>query len=162
VCFIHDSLAIVFIIRDKETPADIIYDARTRQFLYSLTLEMGLQGTELAVVEKSLGQQIYFALQEKSKEGGDTDDRSSQMNSSAKLAMHENNSKKKIFRWLATGAGVVGGGAVIALTGGLAAPLLAPLIVGLTGATFFATAGGIALVTSLFGLTGKQKKKSQI
>lgn len=27
-------------------------------------------------------------------------------------------------------------------------------LVGLTGATFFATAGGIALVTSLFGLTG--------
>lgn len=43
---------------------------------------------------------------------------------------------------------------MIALTGGLAAPLLAPLLVGVTGATFFATAGGIALVTSLFGLTG--------
>lgn len=42
----------------------------------------------------------------------------------------------------------------LALTGGLAAPLLAPLLVGVTGATFFATAGGIALVTSLFGLTG--------
>lgn len=42
----------------------------------------------------------------------------------------------------------------IALTGGLAAPLLAPLLVGITGATFFATAGGVALVTSLFGLTG--------
>lgn len=40
------------------------------------------------------------------------------------------------------------------MTGGLAAPLLAPLLVGVTGATFFATAGGVALVTSLFGLTG--------
>jgi hypothetical protein len=47
---------------------------------------------------------------------------------------------------------------IIALTGGLAAPLLAPFLVGLTGATFFATAGGIALVTSLFGLTGKNKR----
>ncbi|KAI8081713.1 uncharacterized protein BX664DRAFT_361834 [Halteromyces radiatus] len=138
-----------------QAPNDIIYDARARQFLYSLTLEMGLQGLELAVVERSLGQQMYFTLQEKTK-GGDShnDDRFSQMNSSAKLAMHENNSKKKLYRWLATGAGVVGGGAVIALTGGLAAPLLAPFLVGLTGATFFATAGGIALVTSLFGLTG--------
>jgi hypothetical protein len=43
---------------------------------------------------------------------------------------------------------------LIALTGGLAAPLLAPLLVGMTGATFFATAGGVALVTTLFGLTG--------
>ncbi|CAO3592728.1 unnamed protein product [Absidia cylindrospora] len=119
-----------------------------------MTLEMGLQGTELSIVEKSLGQQMYFSLQEKSKDSGDHVDRSSQMNSSAQLAMNENNSKKKMFRWLATGAGVVGGGAVIALTGGLAAPLLAPFLVGLTGATFFATAGGIALVTSLFGLTG--------
>jgi hypothetical protein len=49
---------------------------------------------------------------------------------------------------------------IIALTGGLAAPLLAPFLVGLTGATFFATAGGIALVTSLFGLTGKNKKRT--
>jgi hypothetical protein len=31
---------------------------------------------------------------------------------------------------------------------------VAPLVVGLTGATFFTTAGGIALMTSLFGLTG--------
>lgn len=45
-----------------------------------------------------------------------------------------------------------------AITGGLAAPLLAPLLVGLTGATFFATAGGVALMTSLFGLTGKKEK----
>lgn len=43
---------------------------------------------------------------------------------------------------------------IVALTGGLAAPLVAPLVVGLTGATFFTTAGGIALMTSLFGLTG--------
>lgn len=28
------------------------------------------------------------------------------------------------------------------------------MLVGVTGATFFATAGGVALVTSLFGLTG--------
>ena len=48
---------------------------------------------------------------------------------------------------------------MIAITGGLAAPLLAPLLVGLTGATFFATAGGVALMTSLFGLTGKKKRK---
>jgi hypothetical protein len=73
---------------------------------------MGLQGTELLVVEKSLGQQMYFSLQEKSK-GAATEDRSSQMNSSAQVAMNENNSKKKLYRWLATGAGVVGGGAVI-------------------------------------------------
>ncbi|KAI8328991.1 hypothetical protein BC941DRAFT_363196 [Chlamydoabsidia padenii] len=138
--------------KDGKTPSDITYDARTRQFLYAMTLAMGLEGQELAAIEKGLGQQMYFTLQEKSqeKEG----DQSSLMNSSAKSSMDQNNSKKKMFRWLATGAGVVGGGAVIALTGGLAAPLLAPLIVGLTGATFFATAGGIALVTSLFGLTG--------
>lgn len=76
-----------------------------------MTLHMGLDGQELSVVEKSLGQQMYFTLQEKAKE--QAGDQSSLMNSSAKTSMDQNNNKKKMFRWLATGAGVVGGGAVI-------------------------------------------------
>ncbi|KAL0080658.1 hypothetical protein J3Q64DRAFT_1705489 [Phycomyces blakesleeanus] len=131
----------------------IIYDARSRCFFFALTRLLGLDTGDMCAVERSIGQQMYFALQEASKADSDSD-RVAGMGRQAQKAMDETNNKKKAFRWLATGAGIIGGGAVIALTGGLAAPLVAPLVAGLTGATFFATAGGVALITSLFGLTG--------
>ncbi|KAI9018711.1 hypothetical protein CLU79DRAFT_836988 [Phycomyces nitens] len=130
----------------------IVYDARSRCFFFALTRVMGLDAGDMCAVERSIGQQMYFALQEASKDT--SPDRVAGMGLQAQKAMDETNNKKKAFRWLATGAGIIGGGAVIALTGGLAAPLVAPLVAGLTGATFFATAGGVALITSLFGLTG--------
>ncbi len=45
-------------------------------------------------------------------------------------------------KWAAMGGGFIAGGLVIGLTGGLAAPLIAPALVGLTGASFLATSGG--------------------
>ncbi|CAO3637654.1 unnamed protein product [Cunninghamella echinulata] len=112
-------------------------------------------------VERSLGQQLYFTLQEQTKKDGNHDHTNEEsggisalMNDSAQKTMEETNNKKKLYRWLATGAGFAVGGGLIALTGGLAAPLLAPILVGITGATFFASAAGVVLVTSLFGLTG--------
>ncbi|KAL1935010.1 hypothetical protein VTP01DRAFT_4150 [Rhizomucor pusillus] len=140
---------------DSTKTTAMVYDARARQFLFQLAYTMKLDLADVAAVERSIAQQMYFALQENSKEKDpNLEDRAAIMDQSAKKAMTETNTKKKAMRWLATGAGVLGGGALIALTGGLAAPLLAPLLVGITGATFFATAGGVALVTSLFGLTG--------
>ncbi|KAJ8662910.1 hypothetical protein O0I10_001086 [Lichtheimia ornata] len=138
----------------KDTP--VVYDARSRRFLFELAQLMKLAPTDVTAVERSVAQQMYFALQENSGEEKDPhlEDRATLMDQSAKTSIQNTNKQKKHLKWLATGAGVLGGGALIALTGGLAAPLLAPLLVGLTGATFFATAGGIALVTSLFGLTG--------
>ncbi|KAF7731554.1 hypothetical protein EC973_009318 [Apophysomyces ossiformis] len=139
---------------DKEI--QVLYDARSRRFLAELTRLLQLDASDLGAVERSIGQQIYFALKESttSDDDGNTSHRTAMMDESAQKTIEATNKKKKAFRWLATGAGIIGGGAVIALTGGLAAPLLAPLIVGVTGATFFATAGGVALITSLFGLTG--------
>jgi len=52
------------------------------------------------------------------------------------------------------GAAGVGGGLVIGLTGGLAAPIVAGALAGIFGTTFFASAAGIAIITSLFGVTG--------
>ncbi|KAI9489118.1 hypothetical protein BDB00DRAFT_845235 [Zychaea mexicana] len=133
----------------------IVYDARARRFLFELARLAKLSPADVTAVERSIAQQMYFALQESSGEKDpNLHDRASLMDKSAKKKIEETNQKKKTFKWLATGAGVLGGGALIALTGGLAAPLLAPLLAGLTGATFFATAGGVALMTSLFGLTG--------
>ncbi|KAI9304203.1 hypothetical protein BJ944DRAFT_256404 [Cunninghamella echinulata] len=146
-------------LKDGDHPKEIIYDARARHFLYLLTKAIGLEGEELMQVERSLGQQLYFTLQEQTKKDGNHDHTSegggisALMNDSAQKTMEETNNKKKLYRWLATGAGFAVGGGLIALTGGLAAPLLAPILVGITGATFFASAAGVVLVTSLFGLT---------
>lgn len=46
------------------------------------------------------------------------------------------------------------GGTIIGLTGGLAAPIIAPALVGLTGASFLATGGGIIMMGTLLGLGG--------
>ncbi|KAG2218017.1 hypothetical protein INT45_010814 [Circinella minor] len=135
----------------------VVYDARSRRFLFELARLSNLTPADVTAVERSVAQQMYFALQDNIKEedkDSNLHDRAALMDASAHKKIDETNKQKKAFKWLATGAGVLGGGALIAITGGLAAPLLAPLLVGLTGATFFATAGGVALMTSLFGLTG--------
>ncbi|KAI8394237.1 uncharacterized protein BYT42DRAFT_609968 [Radiomyces spectabilis] len=142
-------------IKSSSDNLTITYDARARRFLFEMTRQLGLQPYDMTAVERSISQQMYFAIQQNSLDGQSSHEgRTAKMDASARHTIQTTNSKKKAMRWLATGAGVLGGGAIIALTGGLAAPLLAPLIAGLTGATFFATAGGVALVTSLFGLTG--------
>ncbi|KAG1461792.1 hypothetical protein G6F46_004664 [Rhizopus delemar] len=128
---------------------DMNYDSRSRRFLLELEHVLCLTHGDLNSVERSVSQQIYYALQQQEQASHTTN-----MDASAKKALQEGSKRNKALRWAATGAGILGGGAVIALTGGLAAPLLAPFLVGITGASFFATAGGVALVTSLFGLTG--------
>ncbi|KAG2200447.1 hypothetical protein INT47_011427 [Mucor saturninus] len=148
-----DILALALQINNEKKGKVMLYDARSRRFLVHLEKLMDLSRGDLASVEKSISQQMYYALLE-TKEVEDESTMQQNMDISARKAITDTNKKKSTFKWLATGAGIIGGGALIALTGGLAAPLLAPLLVGVTGATFFATAGGVALVTSLFGLTG--------
>ncbi|KAI9313459.1 hypothetical protein BX666DRAFT_2030248 [Dichotomocladium elegans] len=152
---ILDLLAVAMHLTQPAKDTSMVYDSRARRFFFELGHVMGLDALEVCMVERSIAQQMYFALQEsRDKNDPHREDRAALMDQSAQNAIKESNKEKRTMRWLATGAGVLGGGALIALTGGLAAPLLAPLLVGLTGAAFFATAGGIALVTSLFGLTG--------
>ncbi|KAI9470794.1 MAG: hypothetical protein EXX96DRAFT_490189 [Benjaminiella poitrasii] len=136
--------------------AVMLYDARARAFLVELEHALGLCRGDLASVERSVAQQMYYGVMEN--KGSDVQQ---SMEEEAQRAIEATNRRQQAFRWIATGAGVIGGGAVIALTGGLAAPLLAPLLVGVTGATFFATAGGVALVTSLFGLTGDSEEEAR-
>ncbi|XP_014667725.1 PREDICTED: transmembrane and coiled-coil domain-containing protein 4-like [Priapulus caudatus] len=60
-------------------------------------------------------------------------------------------------RYLAIGLGGLAGGALLGLTGGLAAPLLAAgagAIVGTAGATALASTAGVAVIGSLFGVAG--------
>ncbi|GAA95367.1 hypothetical protein E5Q_02023.2 [Mixia osmundae IAM 14324] len=68
----------------------------------------------------------------------------------------EKRKTSKAWKWAATGAGLVVGGVAIGLTGGLAAPVLAPLLVGASAGTlgFLATSGGAILLGTLFGVAG--------
>ncbi|CAO3670862.1 unnamed protein product [Umbelopsis ramanniana] len=131
---------------------DMKYDARERRYLLEVAHAMQLAPADVDMAERAVGQQIYFKLQERN--AAESGTRTSDMGESASAAMEDASRRNKAWRWVKMGAGAAAGGAVIALTGGLAAPLVAPLVVGLTGATFFTTAGGIALMTGLFGLTG--------
>ncbi|KAG2172780.1 hypothetical protein INT43_000127 [Umbelopsis isabellina] len=131
---------------------DMTYDSRARTVCLEVAKQVGLGENDLEMAERSVSQEIYFKLEEKG--GGETDRKTDEMGDRANMAIEDASKKNQAWRWVKMGAGAAVGGTVIALTGGLAAPLVAPLVVGLTGATFFTTAGGIALMTSLFGLTG--------
>uniref|UniRef100_A0A8C5RTV4 Transmembrane and coiled-coil domains 4 n=1 Tax=Laticauda laticaudata TaxID=8630 RepID=A0A8C5RTV4_LATLA len=65
--------------------------------------------------------------------------------------------RKRLKRYLLIGLATVGGGTVIGLTGGLAAPLVATgaaAIIGTAGATALGSAAGAAIIGSLFGAAG--------
>jgi hypothetical protein len=65
--------------------------------------------------------------------------------------------RRKRKRYFLIGLATVGGGALIGLTGGLAAPLLAAgagAIIGGAGAAALGTTAGIAIIGSLFGVAG--------
>jgi hypothetical protein len=81
-----------------------LYDARERRFLIELEHIYRLERGDLSAVERSVSQQMYYALQK---------DQEDDMGSSTKKAVEEASGKKKAFRWLATGGAVLGGGAVI-------------------------------------------------
>ncbi|KAI8375199.1 hypothetical protein BD560DRAFT_488819 [Blakeslea trispora] len=130
----------------------MLYDAKSKRFLLQLEKCLRLTPGDLGSVEKNIAQQMYYSMLEQQEKSDDSTVQSN-MDLSAHKALSDSNKKKQALRWLATGAGVIGGGAVIALTGGLAAPLIGSILAG-AGMSFFATAGGVTLVTSLFGLTG--------
>ena len=56
-------------------------------------------------------------------------------------------------RALLIGAATVVGGVVLGITGGIAAPLVGSALAGL-GASFFGTAAGVGVITSIFGAAG--------
>lgn len=99
--------------REKE---GVIYDARSRRFLFELARLSNLTPADVTAVERSVAQQMYFALQDNIKDedkDSNLHDRATLMDQSAHKKIDETNKQKKAFKWLATGAGVLGGGALI-------------------------------------------------
>lgn len=103
-----DLLALALQIGDKKI---MIYDSRSRKFLLQLEHSLNLYRGDLTSVERSVSQQMYYALLENQEKN--TNSVEQNMDLSAKKAMQDASKKKQAFKWLATGAGIIGGGALI-------------------------------------------------
>ncbi|XP_050787285.1 transmembrane and coiled-coil domain-containing protein 4 isoform X1 [Gopherus flavomarginatus] len=132
---------------------DGYYDARARVLICHVTWLLRIPLEELEVLEESL----LESLKEQKEEESET----------AEASRRKKERKRKLRRYLMIGLATVGGGTVIGLTGGLAAPLVAAgaaTIIGSAGAAALGSAAGIAVMASLFGaagagLTGYKMKK---
>jgi hypothetical protein len=116
------TLHITDIEEEKKKDVVMVYDARSRRFLVELEHLLNLHRGDLTAVENSVAQQMYYALldsqnekKQASKKGENSSSALMQQNMdlSAQKAMTDSNKKKNAFRWLATGVGIIGGGAVI-------------------------------------------------
>ncbi|XP_066493445.1 transmembrane and coiled-coil domain-containing protein 4 isoform X2 [Tiliqua scincoides] len=132
---------------------DGYYDARARVLLSHVTWLLRIPLVTLEASEECL----LECLKEEKEEESET----------AEASRKRKEKKKRWKRYLLIGLATVGGGTVIGLTGGLAAPLVAAgaaTIIGSAGAAALGSAAGIAVMASLFGaagagLTGYKMKK---
>jgi hypothetical protein len=87
------------------------YDARDRRLLLEVTHLIKQDPKDLELAERSVGQEIYFKLQER----GDieSDRRTSEMGERASAAMDHASKRNKAWRWVKMGAGAAAGGVVI-------------------------------------------------
>ncbi|XP_039210969.1 transmembrane and coiled-coil domain-containing protein 4 isoform X2 [Crotalus tigris] len=122
---------------------DGYYDARMRVLLSHVACLLRIPLAELEDAEDYL----LECLKEEKEAESETDE--------GKRKKKER--RKKLKRYLLIGLATVGGGTVIGLTGGLAAPLVgmgAAAIIGTAGATALGSAAGMAIIGSLFGAAG--------
>ncbi|XP_053546277.1 transmembrane and coiled-coil domain-containing protein 4 isoform X1 [Bombina bombina] len=132
---------------------DGYYDARTRVLISHVSWLLRVPPQTMEVCEESLMQKLKQFTEEPSE--------------SVQESRRKKESRKKLKRYLLIGLATVGGGTVIGLTGGLAAPFVAAgaaTIIGSAGAAVLGSTAGIAVMASLFGaagagLTGYKMKK---
>ncbi|KAH6933133.1 hypothetical protein HPB50_012484 [Hyalomma asiaticum] len=120
-----------------------MYDARTRVFIFYVAWKLRVSRSLVEMYEESVVEMLSQEVHEQSEE------------ERKEIAKRQRN--KKLKRFLMIGLATVGGGAVIGLTGGLAAPLVAAgagAIIGGAGAAALGSATGIAVIGSLIGIAG--------
>ncbi|KAH7637741.1 duf726 domain-containing protein [Dermatophagoides farinae] len=128
---------VVFAVKDGN------YDARMRVVLIKLANFLGSSLEYLELSELSLVEMLSTA---EVKNNNDDDDDQRQ---------RRRNQTKKIKRYALIALASIGGGAILGLTGGLTAPLLAAGATALTsGAAILGTPAGVAVIGSLFGVAG--------
>ncbi|KAG8002887.1 Transmembrane and coiled-coil domain-containing protein 4 [Nibea albiflora] len=118
------------------------YDARARVLIRHVSCLLRVLPQQLEEFEETLGEKLREAGEESEEE------------SSRRLKRERG---RKLRRYLLIGLATVGGGTVIGVTGGLAAPLVAAgasAVLGAGGAAALGSATGIAIMASLFGAAG--------
>ncbi|XP_042347929.1 LOW QUALITY PROTEIN: transmembrane and coiled-coil domain-containing protein 4 [Plectropomus leopardus] len=128
------------------------YDARSRVLIRHVSFLLRVLPQQLEEFEETLGERL--------REGGEESEEESSRRQKRERG-------RKLRRYLLIGLATVGGGTVIGVTGGLAAPLVAAgasAVLGAGGAAALGSATGIAIMASLFGaagagLTGYKMKK---
>ncbi|XP_078496000.1 transmembrane and coiled-coil domain-containing protein 4 [Ciona intestinalis] len=119
------------------------YDSRSRFLLRHMTWQLHVKFEDLEDVEETLIKMLRERTEKEKTE-----------NDSVRAKKARN---RKIKRFALVGIAAAGGGALIGLTGGLAAPLVAAgagAIIGGTSAAVLGSVAGIAVITSLFGAGG--------
>ncbi|KAM5323945.1 transmembrane and coiled-coil domain-containing protein 4 isoform 2-T3 [Glossophaga mutica] len=119
------------------------YDARARVLIRHMTSIFQVPLGELELLEET----FLESLKETKEEESET----------AEASRKKKENRRKWKRYLLIGLATVGGGTVIGVTGGLAAPLVAAgaaTIIGSAGAAALGSVAGIAVMTSLFGAAG--------
>ncbi|XP_061623516.1 LOW QUALITY PROTEIN: transmembrane and coiled-coil domain-containing protein 4 [Phyllopteryx taeniolatus] len=118
------------------------YDARARVLIRHVSCLLRVSPQELEEFEETLGERL--------REGGEE----SEEETSRRRRREKG---RKLRRYLLIGLATVGGGTLIGVTGGLAAPLVAAgagAVLGAGGAAALGSAAGIAIMASLFGAAG--------
>ncbi|XP_073795498.1 transmembrane and coiled-coil domain-containing protein 4 isoform X3 [Danio rerio] len=119
-----------------------MYDARARVLIRHVSCLLRVTQQQLEDFEETLGEKLREAGEESAEE-------------SSRRQKKERG--RKLRRYLLIGLATVGGGTVIGVTGGLAAPLVAAgagAVLGAGGAAVLGSATGIAIMASLFGAAG--------
>ncbi|KAI8845673.1 hypothetical protein BJ741DRAFT_526657 [Chytriomyces cf. hyalinus JEL632] len=128
---------------------DGFYDTRARTLLRAVAKELQISWWELARLEDTIGDQLR---KQDSAEGNDVHGAAAVR--PEEKTVKERNIKDSRGRWLYMGLATLAGGAVIGVTAGLAAPLIAS---GITAAlTTFHVAGGVGagVAAAMGGTTG--------
>ncbi|MBN3300761.1 TMCO4 protein, partial [Amia calva] len=121
---------------------DGFYDARSRVLVQHIRCLLRVSPQQLEECEETLGERL--------REGGEETEEE-------ECRRRRKERGRKWRRYLLIGLATVGGGTVIGVTGGLAAPLLAAgagAVLGAGGAAVLGSVTGIAIMTSLFGAAG--------
>lgn len=119
------------------------YDARIRVLITHVTCLLQVSVDLLEMYEESVLEYLTMEHVPPSEE--------------EELEKSKRNRYKKIRRYTAIGLATLGGGAVLGLTGGLAAPFIGAgigTIIGAGGAAAISSTAGIAVVGSMFGVAG--------
>ncbi|CAN9515835.1 unnamed protein product [Ophioblennius macclurei] len=118
------------------------YDSRARVLIRHVGCLLRVSPHHLEEFEETLGERL--------REGGEESEEESSRRRKRERG-------RKLRRYLLIGLATVGGGTVIGVTGGLAAPLVAAgagAVLGAGGAAALGSATGIAIMASLFGAAG--------